>query len=370
MQFPDESPVELPAPPAMPRREGAVGTLLRIPLYYKILIANAIIVVLGAIAGTMATVEYLRAEPGQSPVWLVSVLAIVGVVASVLVNAYILRLALSPLRLLEQTAARVQDGDVDARAPRSPISDAELDRLTRTFNGMLNTLAAYRQRLREVAARALNAEEEERKRIARELHDETAQTLAALLIRLRLARSVDDAAARSDLLDEMRREVGAALEGVRRFARGLRPPALEELGLVVALESHGRGITESVGLQVRVDADPLDGLLSSTAELAVYRIVQEALSNVIRHSGATASTVRLVHRDGELVATVEDNGSGFPVADTMRAGSGLGLFGMQERAAYIGGRIDVQSRPVGGTRVVAVVPLGKSPLRVGFAASA
>ena len=340
-----------------PRPRGVAAALLRVPLYYKIVIANALIVVLGTVAGTWVTASYVRASPERSTLDLVGLLVLGGLVASVLVNALIVRLALSPLQLLEDTAARVRKGDLDARAPRSPLADRELDRLTRTFNAMLDTAARYRQRLRDVAARALHAAEEERKRIARELHDETAQMLAALLIRIRVVRNTGDREALDTLLEEMRREVGESLEGIRRFARGLRPPALDELGLAAAVESHARSLAESVGVAVHVRAEPLDGALSPEAELAVYRIIQEALSNVVRHSGATRAMVKL-EREGEaVVATVEDDGKGFDVAEVM-AGErrGLGLFGMQERAAYLGGRVEIESRGGRGTRMRAEIP--------------
>ncbi|HEX2092667.1 MAG TPA: ATP-binding protein [Longimicrobiaceae bacterium] len=368
----DDAPVEEPVlrdlPPgpggdaAAPPRRGALSAgplraLLRVPLFYKILIANALIVVLGTVAGTWVTAAHVRASPERSTLDLVGVLVLGGLVLSVLVNALILRLALSPLQLLEHTAGRVQAGDLDARAPYSPVADRELDRLTRTFNGMLDSAALYRQRLRDVAARALHAAEEERKRIARELHDETAQMLAALLIRLRVVRNTGDPEALDALLEEMRREIGESLEGIRRFARGLRPPALDELGLAAAVESHARNLAESVGLPIQVEADPLDDVLTPQAELAVYRIVQEALSNVVRHAGASRATVRLSRAPAGVTATVEDDGSGFDVAAAM-AGErrGLGLFGMQERAAYLGGRVEIRSRPGGGTQVRVEVP--------------
>lgn len=344
---------------ASPTREWPkpVRALLRVPLFYKILLANAVIVVLGAVVGTLATAEFMRLEPGHSPFELVVPLAAAGVLVTVLVNALILRLALRPLNQLERTAARVQAGDLEARAALSPIADRELERLTRTFNAMLDNLATYRQRVRDVAAHALNAEEEERKRIARELHDETAQTLAALLIRLRLARGVDDAAARAELLEEIRAEIGKALEGVRRFARGLRPPALDELGLVPAVESHARSLAESVGVPIRVEAEPLAGVLSPQAELALYRIVQEALSNAVRHAEPSRVVVRLARTGDVVAASVEDDGRGFSPSEAMGDGRGLGLSGMQERAAYVGGRVSIESRPGHGTRVRAEIPL-------------
>lgn len=329
--------------------------LLRVPLFYKILIANALLVLGGAVIGITLTTQFVRAEPGRSPVMLAGALALGGVAATVLVNALILRVALRPLEALEEAAARVQQGDLDARAPVSPVADRELDRLTSTFNGSLDAAARYRERLREVAARALTAAEEERKRIARELHDETAQLLAALLIRARVVRNAGDPAALDALLEDMRRDIGAALEGVRRFARGLRPPALDELGLVPAIGAHVRSIQEIGAVEVTLDADEIDrGELAPEAELAIYRIVQEALSNVLRHAQARTAHVNVRREGGELVVTVEDDGRGF---DPGRVGTaGLGLFGMNERASYLGGRVEVDSIPGRGTRVTAAIP--------------
>lgn len=352
----DESvEIGLRAPvPALARR------LLRIPLFYKILIANSVIVVLGTIGGTALTRRFLDGgESGVPTPAFVGVLALAGVVVTLLVNAAILRLALTPLKLLEQAAARVQAGDLEARAPRSLVSDRQLERLTSTFNGMLDNLESYRQRLREVAARALNAEEEERKRISRELHDDTAQTLAALLIRLRLVRAAEDAEARDRILDQLRSDLGEALERIRRFARGLRPPALDDLGLVPALESHVRGVAETAGAEIRVEAEPLGGLLTAQAELALYRIAQEALSNAVRHSAARQIELRIQERGGWVEVRVRDDGGGFEPEQAMsEEGGGLGLFGMRERAAYVGGRVEIRSRRGKGTEVRALIPVG------------
>jgi two-component system sensor histidine kinase UhpB len=331
---------------------------LRVPLFYKILLANAALVLVGSVVGGLVTADFVRRNPDGSLLDLVGALAIGGILATVLVNAIILRLALHPLDALERTAARVHRGDLDARVPLSPVADRELDRLTRTFNAMLDSATRNRERLRQVAATALNAAEEERKRIARELHDETAQLLAALLIRIRVVKNANDPQAVSALLDDMREQIGGALEGVRRFARGLRPPALDELGLIPAIESHVRSIRAITEIDLSLDADGDVACLPPEAELAVYRIVQEALSNVVRHSGATRAAVRVAREPDRLVVTVEDDGHGFNVPEVRAAGRGLGLFGMGERAAYLGGRVDVQSTPGTGTRVRAEIPLG------------
>ncbi|MQA91015.1 MAG: HAMP domain-containing protein [Gemmatimonas sp.] len=336
-------------------RPGLVERLLRVRLFYKILLANAAIVTVGAVAGTLFTRAVIRSGSDFPMIWIIG-LALFAVLVTLLVNAAILRVALSPLKLLEQTAARVQSGDRDARVPYSPLRDRELDRLTRTFNGMLDTLESYHHRLSGMAIRALNAQEEERKRIARELHDDTAQSLAALLIRLRLLRGADDRQVREATLDELRAEIGDALERIRRFAKGLRPPALDELGLVPALESHARGLSESVGVAIRVDAEP-HAALSPEAELALYRIAQEAISNAVRHANAQRVVVHIAGQHSQVLLSVADDGGGFDVERAMATEErGLGLFGMRERAAYLGAQVSIQSIPGSGTEVRVTLP--------------
>jgi PAS domain S-box-containing protein len=215
-----------------------------------------------------------------------------------------------------------------------------------------------RKRLRDFGTAALHAAEAERKRIARELHDDTAQRIAALLLRLRMLER--EAAGRGVPLglEGFRDELAACGEGVRRIARGLRPPELEDAGIVAALRAHARAIRDGNGLDVEVEADAVDDLLDSQARLALYRIVQEALANVVRHAGASAARVS-VHQGGEsVVVEVRDDGRGFAegtVSQTL--GGGLGLIGMSERAAGVGGRVTVQSTLGEGTRVTVVLPL-------------
>lgn len=334
-----------------------VRKLLRFPLLYKILVANTAVITGAVAAGIALTARLLGAGPIRPTLAIIAVLALVGFGVSALVNAFILRVALSPLEDLEKTAERVHRGDRDARVPGSLLADAQLERLTVTFNRMLDGLAAYRRRLQDVADRALRAEEAERKRVALELHDETAQHLASLLIRLRVARNTRDPALREVQLDEIRGELARALEGIRRFARALRPPALDEVGLVAAVREHVRSLCETAGLTVDVEADPIDAVLSPQAELVLYRIVQEALSNVVRHAGARSVRVRIARGESAVVAEVTDDGRGFLVGEELhRPGRGLGLFGMQERAAYVGGSVDIQSRPGEGTTVRVTMP--------------
>ena len=214
-----------------------------------------------------------------------------------------------------------------------------------------------RKRLREFGAGALQAAEEERRRIARELHDDTAQRLAGLLIRLRLARRTEDPDRRARLLDEAREEILASAEAVRRIARGLRPPALEDAGLAAALRWHVRQQIEPADVAAEVDLDQVEELLDEDAKLAVYRIVQEALSNVVRHASARKVQVRLYGDGDAVVAEVVDDGEGFVMEEPVeRFDGGLGLLGMKERAAVADGELQIDSAPGEGTRVRVRIP--------------
>lgn len=336
---------------------GLPARFLAVPLFYKILVANALLVLLFSMMATWLAVLF---SGTTAPVVPIVAVAIAGAAVSVAVNAVIIQLALEPLRLLKETADAVQKGDLDARVPMSPLADHEMQRLTDATNAMLDRLHEYRRRLRVVAARALNAAEEERRRLSLELHDDASQRLAAVLMRLRLARSLDDGDAKDAVLDQVRRELAEAADGLRRYAQGLRPPALDELGLGPAIESHVRHLAETAAVPVEVDVEGVGRLEAPEAELALYRIVQEAITNAVRHSGAGRVTVKVERRDDAVVACVADDGVGFDVERVMevRDGAhGLGLFGMRERAAYAGGRVEVTSEVGSGTAVWAAVPV-------------
>ncbi|HSL71591.1 MAG TPA: histidine kinase [Longimicrobiales bacterium] len=339
---PPDGPTRLAARPS-----GPLHGILGLPLFYKLLIANALIVFAAAV-GTALPVAW--AGENGTPWRLIIVVSLAAVAVSMVVNGLVVRVALTPLSRLEDTARQVQHGNHDARAPTSVIADRDLAQLVDTFNQRLDSLGVYRGRLREVAVRALEAGEAERKRISRELHDGIAQTLAALLLQLRLARDVSDPEVREDLLAETADQLAAAIDELRAIAHGLRPPALDMLGLVAAVESHARVVSEATGLRVEVQASRIDGLLSPEVELALYRLLQEALSNVTKHADAEAATVRIEPGTGTVVATVTDNGRGFVMEDAL-ARPGLGLFGMHERAAYAGGRVRITSEPGHGTTV-------------------
>jgi signal transduction histidine kinase len=214
-----------------------------------------------------------------------------------------------------------------------------------------------RKRLRDFGAGALRASEDERARIARELHDDTAQRLATTLLRLRILERMVEGEERLEVIEELRESLQQTAEGVRRIARGLRPPELQDAGLATALRSYARSLLDGRGLKVDLDVEPVDEYLTADGKLVVYRVVQEALNNVSRHADASAARVLLRKSGGHIVAEVEDEGRGFSPHRVQNDGGGLGLLGMQERAAMVGGLVTVDSRPGEGTRVVIRVPV-------------
>lgn len=225
-------------------------------------------------------------------------------------------------------------------------------------------ISAYR-RLRNFSEGALRASEEERQRIARELHDDTAQRLATLILRVRRLVDEPDQETRRKLFQKVRTEIVEAADGVKRMARGLRPPEIEELGLELAIQAHVRNLTEASDFRVDLHMESIDPYLNPTSKLALYRIVQEALSNTLRH-GRTASAVVRLRREGDaVVVEIRDEGRGFTPAEVAGGHGGLGLAGMQERATMIGGRLTVDAVPGKGTLVRVLVPIDEREDRDG-----
>jgi PAS domain S-box-containing protein len=214
-----------------------------------------------------------------------------------------------------------------------------------------------RKRMQDFSAGAMRASEEERQRIARELHDDTAQRLATLMLRIRLLGMQTDPEAWRSGLEQLRDEIMETAEGVKRIARGLRPPELEEVGLVTAVQAHLRGLKEGGGFEVDADLQPVDHLLKLDAKLALYRVIQEALSNVVRHSGAHRARLSVGADDGSVYVLVEDDGRGFSEPRVRARGGGMGLLSMQERVVMIGGRVVVDTSPGEGTRIHIHVPV-------------
>jgi signal transduction histidine kinase len=243
----------------------------------------------------------------------------------------------------------------DKNGPSTVFTDDDV-RLVEGLAARAATAVDLSRRVsRDTVRRVVAAQELERSRLARELHDETGQALTSILLGL---KPLED----SESPEEARRGVAAVrelvvstLQDVRRLAVELRPAALDDFGLASAVERLAQTFREQSGLRVDLEARLAEDRLPSEVETALYRIVQEALTNIAKHSRATRVSILLTRRDTSIAAVVEDDGTGFdPSAD---AHGGLGIVGMRERLALLGGRLAIESAPTAGTTLIAEVPL-------------
>lgn len=205
-------------------------------------------------------------------------------------------------------------------------------------------------RMRAFGAGTLRVAENERRRIAQELHDDTAQRLAAVKMGLKRAQFLPPEEQR-ELCDDLRAEVGSIAASVSAIARGLTPPELERIGVVECVRAWLGQRVDNGGPAVTLRADPVDDSLDLDQRLVLYRIVQEAVSNVVRHAEAANLTVSITEVDGVVETRVEDDGVGFDVARKRQALHGLGLMGIRERAAMVGALVSIVSHPGKGTTV-------------------
>ncbi len=214
-----------------------------------------------------------------------------------------------------------------------------------------------RSNLRRLSDRLVTAQEEERRSLSRELHDDLGQAMSVMLIELgRLEPAVGEAGTHRERLASVRRMAEEIVAKIRNMALLLRPSMLDELGLVAALRWHAREVTRRTGLKVKMIADELDEELPDALRTGVFRVVQEALNNCVKHARASDARVVIRREQDGLAVSVEDNGAGFDPSRDM----GLGLLGMAERVNRLGGRFDIQSQPGQGTILATYFPLDNS----------
>jgi len=266
-----------------------------------------------------------------------------------------------PLLKLAQAARAVGRGDLTQQVTQ--WADDEIGELTEAFNAMVTDLSRaaedsrQRERMRaQLVERVITAQEDERKRIARDLHDHTSQSLVSLIVQLKLVESAKDQESRNKRLIELRDQLQSVLGEVRQLALDLRPGALDDLGLVEAVQWFAdRCRNERTSINVEIDGDC--SKLSPQVALTFYRVAQEALSNVFKHSEATNVQVSIQCHPGYLKLEVCDNGKGFDPKTTPHPGGRMGLFGMEERLQLLNGDLTIHSQPGTGTCIQAMAPL-------------
>lgn len=282
--------------------------------------------------------------------------------AAFLVSLGVRRIS-QPINDLVRQTRQVARGDYSAQVPLGTIR--EIRELGLAFNAMVEQIARYRAGVRRYVAAVTHSQEEERKRIARDLHDDTVQSLIAIGQRIELCRaSLDNPEEARRQLTEIRRMVTEAIQSIRHFSRELRPMALEDLGLVPALQLLVNDLAKVEALQADLEIDGQPRGLAPELEVAIYRIVQEALQNVRKHAHASAVTVRAEFTDQRVAIAVRDNGVGFivPPSPTDLASQGnFGLMGIEERAQLFGGQLEIHSQPGRGTELKVTLPLELNP---------
>jgi two-component system sensor histidine kinase UhpB len=323
--------------------------LRNIPLFWRVFAVNA------GLLAVLAILLIVTPVTISAPIKLEQALIIVvGLAITLLANALLLRRVVAPLA---QLARRMETVDLLRRAQRLDVRrDDEVGRVVRAFNRMLDRLESERQ---QSGRRVLAAQEAERIGIARDLHDEVGQLLTGVLLQL---NSIAEAApAHRRELDEARQAVRQALDEVRRISSELRPEMLEHLGLVSALTELSTTFARVSGVRVERHFDPALPKLPADAELAVYRIAQEGLTNVARHAAATEVTIALERGPGSVVLRVSDDGRGFAGAPQEHGG----LRSMRERALLIDGALAVKPGRSGGVEVRLEVPAPAAVQAVG-----
>ncbi len=352
------------------RLRALVLRLLRVPLLYKILVANCVATALLSLAGAVVAIQHMRALPTDAHYDLMVLFLVVGIGVSFALNLLVLRLVLAPLNRLEAAL----DSIVQQRQPppiSSVVSDKQFDRLATATRNVRAALDEKNQRVQLLSEQVLCAQAVERQRIARELHDEAAQTLTAILLYLKLLEK-SSTSEENQRLQNLRKLIAHALSDIRQLAVELNPKILNDWGLEAALAQRVDELnvdgSRMVTLQV-VGGTP--ERLPKDLEITFYHVAQEALNNMAQHSHAHRAQVLLNREADCLTLEVEDDGVGFS-PNAMKAGSarGFGLVSMRQRLDLVGGELTIESSPGCGTRVSARAPRSTLPSAIDLPADA
>jgi two-component system sensor histidine kinase UhpB len=325
----------------------ARGRFSSLPLFWQIFLPNVAVIVV--VTAVLALAPTSVPATGSQAVELIAAIAVI-----VLVNLVLIRRATAPVARLTELMARVDPLEPGQRAP-SDGGSAEVTRLGSVFNEMLDRLETER---RDSGAKMLSAQERERVRLARELHDEIGQSVTGLM--LELDRVADRAPLGLEAEVREAQEVARAIsDEVREIVRRLRPEALDDLGLVSAIVALTERFAAQTSTSVVRRIDREMPALSADAELVVYRVAQESLTNVARHAEASEVVLDLGLLRGDVVLEVSDDGVG-----TAGSEPRSGILGMRERAMLIGARLEIGAGRAGsGTRVVLRTPVGTGESR-------
>jgi two-component system sensor histidine kinase UhpB len=316
------------------------------------------VIAVGAIGGTYIT--RLLADQAVDW-WLILLFLGIGTILSVTINFWIIKSALRPLNELSTLVDRVQEDHSQIDPQFLQPTDPEIYQLASTLDSLVRQLNERNLELHALSEHAINALEEERRRIALTLHDDTGQALSMLIINLeRLENQLPgDEIELIDKLVTTRQLAQQTLANLREIVYGLRPTILDDLGLVPAIRWYARTNLEEAGILVEIhangDVEPLPPGLKST----FFRITQEAINNIVKHSNANQVEIKLSQREKDIHLEIKDDGEGFDLATVREEAlqmQQLGLLGIQERAELAGGEAEMRSTPGGGTQILVRLP--------------
>lgn len=338
--------------------------LKRTPILYRIAIGNAIIIIIGAIIGTFLT-HFLTDI--SATLWHFVIFASIGIILSLILNFTIIQLSLQPLRELRQIVNRIQAGQADVKQLTLDDTDPDIHHLTTALNSLISQLEASNQQLRVLSERVINAQEDERKRIARSLHDDTGQSLSTLMINLdRLEKHIPiDSDELVDRLRSIRQMAADSLDCLRSIIYDLRPAILDDLGLLPAIRWYAQTNLEEAGIQVKLDFPDELPSLPQPLTTTLFRVAQEGVNNIIRHSQAKSVSISLGAKENEVYLRIQDDGHGFNPAQIGNKAIDMhhwGLIGIQERIELVGGKMSITSDPEHGTTLQVNAPLMRSEI--------
>jgi two-component system sensor histidine kinase UhpB len=339
---------------------------LRTSIFDRVLIGNSIIIIFGAVAGTVVT----RQMTLLGNIRLILFFSFVGILITLLVNRAIIKTALYPLHELGDALERVDSEQIHIPDSLKNYQDPDIRRLVSAIDSMLTRIANYTGQLQAISERAINAQEEERVRIARSLHDDTAQSISMLIIDLeRLGKLVPENAPEvTRYISDARQVATKLLENLRKIIWDLRPSILDDLGLFSAIRWFARTNLEKAGVKVDFHASGEITRLPPHLETMLFRIAQEAISNILRHANAGKVFIRLWKAEQQIWLEIKDDGHGFnleKVSERALDQKQLGLLGIQERASLVHGGVRIESSPESGTCLQVHIPLPEED-SVGF----
>lgn len=328
-------------------------------LYPRIVLGNSIIIVIGAVGGTLLT----RKLSGEATsLWLVVFFLLVGMAMIILINNWIVKKSLQPLNELHRLVGQVAAGQTPINTHQYEERGPDFHQLSSALNAIIWQLEERNQQLSALSNRAIKSQEEERMRIARSLHDDTGQSLSSLIILLdRLeSRAPEQPADLRQQLAAARQLASSTLAELRKIIFDLRPTILDDLGLVPAIRWYARTYLEPEGVQVRLFLPEEELDLPIECSTTLFRICQEAMSNILRHASARMVMITLCLDNTEVCLQVIDDGQGFEMKQLSEQGPyprKLGLLGIKERAELVGGRVIIETAPHHGVRLQVCLPL-------------